>query len=76
MTFAWGILILFLLAYASFSSAMVWHLNTYSFSRSAKWVANFFIVASLVLAVLAIAFFVQIDWAGIRQFFGVALQNY
>lgn len=63
MTFGWAFLALFLSLYAIFSLAVIWHLNTYSFSRSAKWVTRFFVLAALILGVFAILLFGQINLA-------------
>ncbi|MEK7162227.1 MAG: hypothetical protein AAB730_00010 [Patescibacteria group bacterium] len=68
MTFSWAFLALFLSLYAIFSLAVIWHLNTYSFSRSAKWVTRFFVLAAVVLAVFAILFFSQINWAELLNY--------
>ena len=65
MTFAWAILILFLLGYATFSGAVLWHLDTYAFSRSGRNVAVFFTIIALFLGILSIIFFAQIDWQNI-----------
>lgn len=72
MTFAWAILILFLTGYATLSGAVLWHLDTYAFSRSGRTVAVFFTLAALSLGILSIIFFSQIDWHNIGSIVEVA----
>jgi len=67
MTLAFAILFLFLLGYAAVACAAVWHLNTYSFTRSAKLVSGAFIILSLILGALSVSFFSQIDWQELNK---------
>jgi len=64
MTYGWAILAIFLAGYAAFAGAVLWHVNIYSFSRSAKVVSVIFVASALILAVFSIIFFSQIEWSG------------
>ncbi|OGF68977.1 hypothetical protein A3H65_00245 [Candidatus Giovannonibacteria bacterium RIFCSPLOWO2_02_FULL_45_14] len=63
MTIGFALLILFLLGYAALSSAVVWHLNVYSFSRKANIASAVFIIAAVFLGALSVFSYLQIDWA-------------
>src|SRR3989344_5848707 len=57
MEIGWLILMFFFIIYGLFLGAMVFHLNTYAFSRSAKWMSNLLIVLAVALSFVAISFF-------------------
>src|SRR3990167_8367319 len=54
MEIGWLILMIFFIIYGLFLGAMVFHLNTYAFSRSAKWMSNLIIVLAAALSLIAI----------------------
>ena len=62
MTFGWAILTLFFIGYAAMSGATLWHLETYSFSRSSRLAVTIFIIAAIILAASAVIFFAELDW--------------
>lgn len=62
MTIGWALLLLFLIGYAALAIAALWHLETYSFSRSARTVGFLFTIAALILASGSIIFFASLDW--------------
>lgn len=72
MTIGLALLILFLLGYAALSSAVIWHLNVYAFSRNANAVSTVFIIAAVTLGIMSIFFYLQIDWASALKTFEIA----
>lgn len=62
MEIGWLILMIFFIIYGLFLGAMVFHLNTYAFSRSAKWMSNLIIVLAVALSFVAILSFSRVPW--------------
>ena len=45
-------LLIFTIAYILFAGAIIWHLKTYAFSRSAAFVTSLFVSAALILFII------------------------
>ncbi len=69
MTLGLILLGLFLLFYAALSVAIIVHVETYSFSRSARWMVGIFIAFAILFAAMAIIFFFKVDWFEIINFY-------
>lgn len=74
MTFGLALLILFLLGYAALTSAVVWHLNVYAFSRKVNVISIGFIIVAVFLGLMSIFFYLEIDWVSAVKIFEMAPQ--
>jgi hypothetical protein len=62
MTLGFFLVIIFLAGYFLLSSAIIMHVNRYSFSRPARWMTKLFIIFALILGIFTLMFFSRVEW--------------